>query len=118
VRSILDGHIVLSREIAERGRFPAVDVMASISRMLPGCNTSEQNHILSEAKKHISTYLDIIDLVRIGAYKRGADPKTDRSLDLYHKIEDFLKQAPNEQSCFDDGYAQLESILKQPNDEL
>ncbi|MGB1548064.1 MAG: flagellar protein export ATPase FliI, partial [Alphaproteobacteria bacterium] len=76
VRGILDGHIVLDRAIAERGRFPPVNVLRSVSRVMPGCNTDEQNKLVNRARSIISAYEDMSDMIRIGAYRKGNDPKT------------------------------------------
>jgi flagellum-specific ATP synthase len=92
VRGILDGHIVLDREIAERGRYPAVDVRRSISRTLPRCHGEEENRLLVEARQVLARYDDIADLVRIGAYRRGSDPATDRAIVLGPRIETFMSQ--------------------------
>src|SRR6185312_10616412 len=70
-RSILDGHIVLDRAIAERGRFPAINVLRSISRTMPDCNTAAENAVIAAARAHLATYEDMAELIRLGAYKPG-----------------------------------------------
>ena len=112
VRSILDGHIVLSRDIATRGRFPSIDVLHSISRMMPQCNNDEQNSIVSCARKHLANYNEVSDLIRIGAYKAGADPEIDKSIKLFPDIEKFLSQGPNEQDDINSTYIKLANIVQ------
>lgn len=114
VRGILDGHIVLDREIAERGRYPAVNVLKSISRTMPGCNTEEENLIVSEARRHISTYDDMGELIRLGAYRRGSDPKVDEAIKHNPAIEKFLSQRKSENADLGSCYAELAAVLRGP----
>lgn len=111
VRAILDGHIVLSRQIASRGRFPSVDVLASISRMMPNCNSESENLIVSTARKALADYQEMVELIRIGAYKAGTDAQLDMAIKLYPEIESFLNQGPNERDYLDSSYAKLAKIL-------
>src|SRR5690606_26584414 len=69
VRGILDGHIVLDRAIAERNRFPAVNILRSVSRTMPACNTEEQNKLVDRARALMATYNDMAELIRLGAYR-------------------------------------------------
>ena len=110
-RGILDGHIVLERIIAERGRFPAINILKSVSRTMPGCNSDEQNQIVTKAKSLLSTYNDMSELIRLGAYRSGSDPMVDEAIRYYQPIEDFLKQAPNEKGDLATGYDILKKIL-------
>ena len=80
VRSILDGHIVLDRAIAERGRFPAVNILRSVSRTMPGCNSAEENELLSTARKYIADYNDMEEMIRLGAYRPGANQDIDEAI--------------------------------------
>ncbi len=107
VRSIIDGHIVLDRAIAARGRFPAIDVLHSISRTMPMCNSAYENSLILEAKKLISTYADMADMIRIGAYKNGSDPEVDRSIRYNQKLEAFLSQDYKEQDDLETSYQKL-----------
>lgn len=110
-RGILDGHIVLERRLAQEGLFPAVNVLKSVSRTMPGCNTDHENELVKKARKYISTYTNMEELIKIGAYKSGSNQEVDEAI-FYHKLLfEFLKQAPNEQSTLQQGYAQLEEIL-------
>src|SRR5204862_3016214 len=80
VRGILDGHIVMERVIAERGRFPAINVLKSISRTMPGCQEPDEREVVSEARQVMSAYANMEELIRIGAYRAGADPLVDRAI--------------------------------------
>lgn len=111
VRGIIDGHIVLERAIADRGRYPAINVLKSISRSMPRCLTDEQAKIVQRGKEVISTYEDMAELIRLGAYRRGSDPKVDEAIEIYPKIETFLAQKPAEKTSLEDGYKQLAQIL-------
>src|ERR1700744_566920 len=77
VRGILDGHIVLERNIAERGRFPAINILKSVSRAMPGCNTPEERAIVAAARTPLAVYEDMAELIRLGAYKMGGKPAGD-----------------------------------------
>ncbi len=114
VRGIIDGHIVLDRAIAQRARYPAINILKSVSRAMPRCNTSAQTALIQRAKDIISTYEDMAELIRLGAYRKGSDPKVDEAISLYDGVEAFLNQAPHEQSALEDGYHQLAQILGVP----
>ena len=111
VRGTIDGHIVLDRAIAERGRYPAINVLRSISRVMPDCNTDQENALIGRARALISTYEDMAELIRIGAYRQGSDPEIDRAIALYPALESFLEQGKHERSDLADGYAALAQIL-------
>jgi flagellum-specific ATP synthase len=114
VRSILDGHIVLDRAIAERGRYPAINVLRSISRTMPDCNTPAENAVIAAARAHLATYEDMAELIRLGAYKRGSDAKVDEEINRYQLIEAFLAQGKAERADLASGYAQLTALLAAP----
>ena len=82
VRGILDGHIVMDRTIAERGRFPAINVLKSVSRTMPGCQTPPERELNQRARQCLSAYANMEELIRIGAYRTGADPIVDRAIAL------------------------------------
>lgn len=111
VRGILDGHIVMERSIAERGRYPAINVLRSISRTMPDCNSAEENALVMQAKRLLATYGDMEEMIRLGAYRRGADPEVDRAIHYNPALEAFLAQAPDEVVTLDDGYRALDRIL-------
>jgi flagellum-specific ATP synthase len=112
VRGILDGHIVLERKIAERGRFPAVNVLKSVSRTMMVCNSEIENELIRKARKYMALYEDMEELIRIGAYRKGSDPETDMAIELVEEFETFLSQKPYEQSNLHEGYEQLANILR------
>ncbi len=114
VRSILDGHIVLDRAIAERNRYPAINILRSVSRTMPDCNTDEENEIVNKARRYIAAYEDMAELIRLGAYKKGSNKEVDEAIFYYPKIEDFLAQKKNEKVTLAEGYAELKEILDTP----
>src|SRR5690606_36057714 len=114
VRAILDGHITLSRHIAERGRFPAVDVLKSISRLQTQLQGPREKEIARKARKMISLYSNMEELVRIGAYVKGADAEVDEAVRLWPQIEAFLQQDVHEVTTPDDAMAMLEALLASP----
>ncbi len=114
VRSILDGHIVLDRAIAERNRYPAINILRSISRTMPDCNTQEENEIVSKARRYIAAYEDMAELIRLGAYKKGSNKEVDEAIFYYPKIEAFLSQGKKDKISLAEGYAQLKEILDTP----
>jgi flagellum-specific ATP synthase len=111
VRGILDGHVVLDRRIAEGGRYPAVDVLRSLSRTVPGVNQPGENALAGKARAILATWQDMADLVRLGAYKSGGDPMVDEAVRLAPRIESFLSQKKDEACSIDQGFAELEAAL-------
>jgi flagellum-specific ATP synthase len=111
VRGILDGHIVLERAIAERGRFPAVNILRSISRTMPDCNSAEETALVQEARRLLAVYDDMAELIRLGAYRAGSDPEVDRAIRAFEALEGFLRQDKGEVGRLTDGYARLAEIL-------
>ncbi|MCP5369031.1 MAG: flagellar protein export ATPase FliI [Hyphomicrobiales bacterium] len=114
VRGILDGHIVLARSIAERGRFPPVDILRSVSRTMPDCNAAHENALVDRARRLIAAYEEMAELIRLGAYRRGTDPRIDEAIRLYPDLDAFLAQAKDERADLAAGYAGLERILGAP----
>jgi len=111
VRGILDGHIVMERGIAERGRYPAVNVLRSISRTMPGCVPVPVRPTLQKAREFMSVFADMEELIRLGAYRKGSDPQVDRAIALYPALEAFLGQQREERTSIADGYTMLDAIL-------
>ncbi|MCB1783184.1 MAG: flagellar protein export ATPase FliI [Alphaproteobacteria bacterium] len=111
VRGIVDGHIVMERKIADRGRYPAINVLKSVSRSLPGAITPRQFEILRAAKKLITTYEDMAELIRLGAYRKGSDPSVDEAIILYPHIETFLRQDKEECTTIAEGFSKLADLL-------
>jgi flagellum-specific ATP synthase len=114
VRGILDGHVILDRRIGERGRYPAIDVLRSLSRTVPGCNSAEQNAITRRARAILALYAEVADLVRLGAYRAGTDPAVDEAVRLAPQIEAFLEQARDESCSLDDSFSRLAAALDTP----
>jgi flagellum-specific ATP synthase len=111
VRGIIDGHVVLERSIADRGRYPAINVLRSISRSMPKCLTAQQAELVKRGREIMSTYEDMEELIRLGAYRRGTDPKVDEAIVIYPHLDQFLAQKPSEKTKLEDGYAQLAQVL-------
>lgn len=111
VRGILDGHIILDRSIAERGRYPAIDVLRSVSRTMPKCNTDFENRIVIFARKMLAIYNDMAEMIRLGAYKKGTDPEVDLAIGYYGKIEQFLNQKPHDHTSMQESYEMLAKIV-------
>lgn len=96
VRSIVDGHIVLSRSLAQKGHFPAIDVLQSASRVMKAVTSSDHSKMASKMRELMATYKEAEDLINIGAYKAGANPKIDRAVKSIDQINEFLKQKTTE----------------------
>jgi flagellum-specific ATP synthase len=111
VRGILDGHIILDRSIAQRGRFPAVNILKSVSRTMPDCNTKAENALVQTARTLLSNYEDMAEMIRLGAYRKGSDPLIDQAIQYYPAIENFLRQLKDESTDIEAGYDQLADIL-------
>ncbi len=111
VRGILDGHIVMERAIAERGRFPAINVLKSISRTMPGCQLPHERQIVTQARQALSAYANMEELIRIGAYRAGSDPQIDRAIALNPALEEFLRQDKDEMTSLDEAFERLGDIV-------
>ena len=111
VRGILDGHIILEREIAERGRYPAINILRSVSRTMPGCNTADQNALIARARELMAIYEDMAELIRLGAYRRGSDLKVDEAIRYHDALEGFLSQEIGEATDLGVCYTELADIL-------
>lgn len=114
VRGIIDGHIVLQRSIADRGRYPAINMLKSVSRSMPRCLTEEEAQLVARGREIIATYEGMEELIRLGAYRRGSDPKVDEAIILYPKIDAFLAQRPREHTDLAHGYKMLAEVLNMP----
>jgi flagellum-specific ATP synthase len=113
VRSILDGHIVMERAIAERGRYPAINVLKSVSRTMPRAADPAFRNVLTKARAVMATYADMEELIRLGAYRAGSSPEVDEAIALNPAFEQFLKQGKEESTSLNEGYTQLAQILGQ-----
>ncbi len=108
-RSTLDGHVALSREIAERGRFPAIDLLQSVSRSLPAAADAAQSDLIARARRYLSLYRDLEPMVRLGAYKRGADREADEAVALFPELDAFLSERS---TSIEESFARLSDILQ------
>jgi len=111
-RSLLDGHIELSRRIAERGRFPAIDVLSSVSRVMPDVTGEEHQVLAREARQLMATYRDAEDLISVGAYQPGTDAEIDRARLLEPKLKAYLTQPRGEVTDLGAGLMMLQGVLQ------
>jgi flagellum-specific ATP synthase len=111
VRGILDGHVILDRRVGEGGRFPAVDVLRSLSRTVPGCNDPDENAMTRRARALLALHAEMADLVRLGAYRAGSDPAVDEAVALAPRIEAMLRQTRDERSSIVESFAALRDAL-------
>ncbi len=112
VRGILDGHIVLSRKIAARNHYPAIDVNISVSRLMKEIVSQEHNQLAGTLRNHLATYEKNEDLINIGAYVRGSNPKVDEAILVIDSITQFLQQGLSEYFSMEEVYGQLKQALK------
>ena len=112
VRGILDGHIVLTRKLANSNHFPAIDVNASISRLMSSIVSPKHKELNSKMRDIMSVYDKNADLIAIGAYKSGTNAKVDYAISKIDKINGFLKQSTTDKFSYDEVVAEMEKILK------
>jgi flagellum-specific ATP synthase len=111
VRGILDGHIVMERAIAERGRYPAINVLKSVSRTMPRAANPAFLPVIKRGRQVMATYADMEELIRLGAYRAGSSAEVDEAIRLHGPLEDFLRQAKDEATGILEGYQRLEQIV-------
>ena len=111
VRGILDGHIVMERAIAERGRYPAINVLKSISRTMPRAADPKYLPTITRARTVLATYADMEELIRLGAYRPGSSKEVDEAIRLHGPLDRFLAQSKEEATSLGEGYQRLERIL-------
>jgi len=109
-RSILDGHFVLSRDLAARGQYPAIDVLESVSRVMSEIVSDSHLHAAQTARELIATYQAAEDLIQLGAYVAGSSPAVDRAIQKHPLLQSFLRQAPDERVAWDVMLAQLHAL--------
>ena len=112
-RSILDGHIMLSRKIAHKNHYPAIDVLQSISRVMSQIATSEHKKMAGQIKNIMATYNEAEDLINIGAYKRGSNKNIDFAMDKIDKVNEFLIQGVDEKFVFEDELKLMDEIFEE-----
>jgi flagellum-specific ATP synthase len=111
VRSILDGHVVMERAIAERGRYPAINILKSVSRTMPRACDPAFLPAIARARQVMATYADMEELIRLGAYRSGSSPEVDEAIGLHQPLEEFLAQGKDETASLAEGYQRLAQIL-------
>ncbi|MEM8798414.1 MAG: EscN/YscN/HrcN family type III secretion system ATPase, partial [Pseudomonadota bacterium] len=111
-RSILDGHIILSRKLAAGYHYPAIDILTSKSRVMDAVVTSEHKEAAGTINSLLATYADVELLVKIGEYQKGSDPKADLAIAKHDVINDFLKQRTDEFQTFDEIVASLQEVAR------
>jgi len=111
VRGILDGHIVMERAIAERGRYPAINILKSVSRTMPKAADPDFLPIIMRGRQVMATYADMEELIRLGAYRAGSSAEVDEAIRLHEPLENFLRQGKSEATALEAGYRQLQQIL-------
>jgi flagellum-specific ATP synthase len=111
VRGILDGHVVLSRRLAGRGHYPAIDVLQSISRVMSDIVDPELLKCAADVRDVLASYQEVEDLITIGAYKPGQNPRVDRAVALHDKVEEFLKQSSEEGHSLNESWRSMFEIV-------
>jgi len=109
-RGILDGHIVLSRKLASMGHYPAIDVLESISRVMNDIISKEHKQAVSIAIENLATYRNAEDLISVGAYQKGTNPKIDRAISMHEVLTSFLRQDIDETHSFEETVKRLIEI--------
>ncbi len=117
VRGVLDGHIVLSRNIAEKGQYPSIDILKSISRLFNAISSKEQKELVKKLRQILSTYFENEDLISIGAYQRGSNPDIDYAIDKIKQIQSFLAQEITEGYSFDESMIFLNKVFSDEQEE-
>ncbi len=110
-RSILDGHIVLSRDFANKGHYPAIDVLASVSRVRNQVISKEHREVITKILELMAVYRESEDLINIGAYKKGSNPRIDEAIEKMDAINAFLRQEVEESATFEQTLEKLKQIL-------
>jgi flagellum-specific ATP synthase len=113
VRGLLDGHIVLARELAWSNHFPAIDILGSVSRLMPDLVTAEQSEAARRVRQLMATYKKAEDMINIGAYKKGSNPKIDLALSRHDRINDFLQQRAEDKVTRDAAVQELQALAPQ-----
>lgn len=112
VRSVLDGHIVLSRAIAQKNHFPAIDILQSTSRVMRAVASEDQLRWAGQIREWIATYRQAEDLINIGAYVKGSNPKVDQAVAVMDRIQNFLRQGIDDKATLEDSLASMHAIVR------
>ena len=110
-RSILDGHIVLSRKLGQKNHYPAIDVLASISRCMSAIATKEHKACAGKLRNVLATYNEAEDLINIGAYKRGSNPNIDYAMEKIDVVNGFLCQDVDEKMNIEETLERLKALF-------
>jgi type III secretion protein N (ATPase) len=110
-RSILDGHIILSRKLASANHYPAIDILSSVSRVMNMVVSDDHKAIAGRFRELMAKYYEVELLVKIGEYKRGADPLADQAIDRIEKLRTFLRQRTDERISFEDTLSQMKAVV-------
>jgi flagellum-specific ATP synthase len=113
-KATLDGHIVLSRKIAELGQFPAVDVLASVSRVMADIVDADHRELARQGREVLAAYREAADLVEVGAYAHGSNPRVDKALACIQGLEAFCRQEPGVRTALPETLARLRTLLATP----
>jgi flagellum-specific ATP synthase len=113
VRSILDGHIVLSRDLGSAGHYPAIDILNSVSRLTGDLASPQQKEAATKLREAMATYRRTEDLIQLGAYVSGSNPKVDSAVRVRQNMEDFLKQSPDAKVTLEETLARMENLASQ-----
>ncbi|MCB0360473.1 MAG: hypothetical protein KDD44_12580, partial [Bdellovibrionales bacterium] len=113
-RGILDGHIILSRKLASRGHYPAIDVLQSISRVMPDIVDKQRMKLAQRAREVLATFAEVEDLLTIGAYKEGQNPRADFAVSHIEGVWEFLRQTPEESVPSKECLVQLAKAVGEP----
>lgn len=115
-KAALDGHIVLSRRLAEMGQYPAVDILASVSRVMNDIVGPAHLDLARQGREVVAAYREAADLIEVGAYAKGSNPRVDRALACIHALEAFCRQDPGERTALEDTLGRLRSLLATPGE--
>ncbi|MGR3219772.1 MAG: FliI/YscN family ATPase [Candidatus Anammoxibacter sp.] len=111
VRSILDGHIILSRKLFMQGQYPALDVMASVSRCMVDVVSPEQQEAADLFKRTYATYMEVEDMVNLGAYKKGVNKEIDFAINMMPRLKEYIKQGVSEECSFEESVSMLSELF-------
>ncbi len=112
VRSVLDGHIELSRDLANRGHYPAIDVLTSVSRVMRDVVTQEHVRLASDFLRLLAVYRRAEDLIQLGAYAKGSDPEVDKAIGCIRELQDYLSQPTDQPASFTEALEELKKLMR------